>query len=259
VTPAKPVFKNDVCEGFMKFGFKVATLATLLLIFAGAWLHWLGNAHAASHSQITGTVKLEGVAPRQRTIDMASEPSCAALHKDKPVTAESVVVGPNGGLANVVLYVSQGLTGKEAPSSVPVQIEQRGCQYLPHVVAVDVGQPMKILNSDHALHNVHPQTASNSEWNKSQLVGGAPFDVTWTKEEVAIPIKCNIHPWMKGYIAVVKGPYAVTDGSGSFKLENVPPGSYTLTAWQEFYGTKTQDVTVTAGKPASVSFTFQAR
>jgi len=99
----------------MKFGFKVATLATLLLIFAGARLHWLGNAHAASHSQITGTVKLEGVAPRQRTIDMASEPSCAASHKDKPVTAESVVVGPNGGLANVVLYVSQGLNRERSP------------------------------------------------------------------------------------------------------------------------------------------------
>ena len=118
---------------------------------------------------------------------------------------------------------------------------------------------MKVLNSDQTSHKIHPQPKSNHEWNKSQPPGSAPFDVKWEAEEVAIPVKCNIHPWMRGYIAVVKGPYAVSDGNGSFTLNNVPPGSYTLTAWQETYGTQTQKVTVAAGKPATADFTFKAK
>jgi len=188
---------------------------------------------------------------------MSKEPSCAAVHKDKPVTGEAVVVGSNGGLANVVVYVSQGLTGNEAAASQPVQLEQKGCQYLPHVVAVDAGQHIKILNSDQTSHNIYPQAAKNSPWNKSQLAGAQPLDVTWANEEV-IPVKCNVHPWMRAYIVVVKGPYGVSDDSGSFKLD-LPPGNYTLTAWHETYGTQTQNVTVASGKPTAVSFTFKAK
>jgi plastocyanin len=176
------------------------------------------------------------------------------------VTAESVVVGANGGLANVVVYISQGLTGPQASTVRPetVTITQKGCQYLPHVVAVDAGQSMKVSNADQALHNVHPQPMKNGEWNKSQQPGAPPLDATWANEEVAIPVKCNIHPWMRGYIVVVKGPYAVSDANGAFTL-NLPPGNYTLTAWQEVYGTQTQAVTVAAGKPVAVNFTFKAR
>jgi len=242
----------------MKAGYKVATLASLLLASAFGLLHSGRSVIAASAGQVTGTVKLDGTAPHQRTIDMSKDPSCAAAHKDKPVTTESVVAGANGGLANVVVYVSQGLTGNEPPSSQPAQLEQKGCQYLPHVVAVDVGQHMKILNDDQALHNIHPQATKNAAWNKSQMPGGPPLDVTWASEE-AVPVKCNVHPWMQAYIVVVKGPYAVSDDSGSFKLDNLAPGNYTLTAWQETYGTQTQNVTVAAGKPATVNFTFKAK
>ncbi|MGO9166385.1 MAG: carboxypeptidase regulatory-like domain-containing protein, partial [Candidatus Sulfotelmatobacter sp.] len=243
-----------------KAGYKVTALASVLLVFAFGLLHSGSSVSAASAGQVTGTVKLDGVAPHQKTIDMSKEPSCAAFHKDKPATTENVVVGASGGLANVVVYISQGLTGNEAAaSSQTVQLDQKGCQYVPHVVVVDAGQHVKIVNDDQTSHNIYPQATKNPPWNKSQPPGAQPLDAAWTNEEIAIPVKCNVHPWMRAYIAVVKGPYGVSDDSGSFKLDNVPPGTYTLTAWQEAYGTQTQTVTVAAGKPATVSFTYKAK
>ena len=243
----------------MKTEYKVAALATAILVVAFGLLYSGRSVSAASTAQITGSVKLDGAAPHQKAIDMTKEPSCAAVHKNGPVTSESAVAGANGGLANVVVYITQGLTGNEPVSTQSVEINQKGCQYVPHVVAVDAGQHMKIVNSDQTMHNVYAQAAKNAPWNKSQTVGAAPLDVTWANEEVAIPIKCNVHPWMRAYIVVVKGPYGVSDDSGSFKLDNVAPGTYTLTAWHETYGTQTQTVTVAAGKPATVSFTFKAK
>ena len=242
----------------MKAGCKVVALASVLLVFAFGLLYSGRSVSAASAGQITGSVKLDGTAPHQKPIDMGKEPSCAAVHKDKPATTESVVAGANGGLENVVVYISQGLTGNEAVSTQPVEINQKGCQYLPHVVAVDAGQHMKIVNSDQTSHNVFSQSTKNPAWNKSQPPGAPPLDVSWNNEEVAIPVKCNVHPWMHAYVVVVKGPYGVSDDSGSFKLD-VPPGTYTLTAWHETYGTQTQNVTVAAGKPAAVNFTFKAK
>jgi len=250
---------NNEEKNSMKAGCKVVALASLLLIFAFGLLYSGRSVSAASAGQITGTVKLDGTAPHQKPIDMAKEPSCAAVHKDKPLTTESVVAGANGGLANVVVYITQGLTGNEPVSTQPVEINQKGCQYLPHVVAVDAGQHVKIVNSDQTSHNIFSQSTKSPAWNKSQPPGAPPLDVTWNNEEIAIPIKCNVHPWMHAYIAVVKGPYGVSDDSGSFKLDNVPPGNYTLTAWHETYGTQTQTLTVAAGKPATVSFTFKAK
>ncbi len=243
----------------MKAGCKIVALASILLFFAFGLLYSGRSVSAASAGQITGSVKLDGTAPHQKPIDMGKEPSCAAVHKDKPATTESVVAGANGGLENVVVYISQGLTGNEAVSSQPVQLDQKGCLYVPHVVAVDVGQHMKIVNSDQTSHNVFSQSTKNPVWNKSQPPGAPPLDVSWNNEEVAIPVKCNVHPWMHAYIVVVKGPYGVSDDSGSFKLDNVPPGNYTLAAWHETYGTQTQNVTVAARKPAAVSFTFKAK
>jgi plastocyanin len=244
----------------MKARYKVVALASILFVFAFALLHSGSSVSATATSQITGTVKLDGTAPHQKTIDMAKEPSCAAIHKDKPATMENVVVGANGGLANVVVYISQGLTGNEAgiPSQT-AQLEQKGCQYFPHVLAIEAGQHVKIVNTDQTSHNIYPQATKNAPWNKSQPPGAQPLEATWNTEEIAIPVKCNVHPWMRAYIAVVKGPFGESDDSGAFKLDNVPPGTYTLTAWQETYGTQTQSVTVAAGKPATVNFTYKAK
>lgn len=247
----------------MKTHYRIAVMVLALLLLTFGVLLSGNSVSAGPTSQIVGTVKLDGQAPHQKPIDMSKDPACAQVRSGAPATTESVVAGANGGLANVVVYISQGLTGNEvATASQPVTIDQKGCQYVPHVVAMNVGQHLTVLNSDKTAHNIHPQpspTGGNNQWNKSQLEGSSPLDVTWTNEEVAIPVKCNIHPWMHAYIAVVKGPFGLSNETGSFKLDNVPPGTYTLSAWQETYGTQTQKVTVAAGKPVTADFSFKAK
>jgi hypothetical protein len=244
----------------MKAQYKFVAMMFLLLLFA---LRFLNSAHtvsAAGEAKVTGTVKLDGTAPKQKAIDMAKEPSCAQIHANSPITTEAVVVGPNNGLKNVVVYITEGLD-PAAAAQVPPQpntVTQKGCQYQPHVIALDVNQKLQVVNSDATSHNIHPIPKINHEWNKSQPPGAPPFTEAFSNEEVPIPVKCNVHPWMRGYFVVVKGPYAVSDDNGSYTLD-VPPGNYTLTAWQETYGTQTQKVTVAAGKPATADFTFKAK
>jgi hypothetical protein len=245
----------------MKTRYKLAGMLSALLLVAGGALMLSRNVSAAGEGKVAGTIKLEGTAPRQKPIDMSKEPYCQKLHADHPVTLENVVVGSNGGLQNVVVYISEGLpaaAASQVPSEKP-KWDQKGCQYIPHVMSLDVNQHFLVVNSDPTSHNIHPLPTKNSQWNKSQPPGAPPFDVTWSNEEVSIPVKCNIHPWMHGWMGVVKGPTAVSDANGAFTLDNVPPGNYTLTAWQEVYGTQTQKVTVAAGKPATANFTFKAK
>ena len=247
----------------MKTHYRIGAMALLLLLIAVGFLRSAPSVGATATTQIVGTVKLDGPAPHQKPIDMSKDPSCAQTSSGNQATTENVIVGANGGMANVVVYISQGLTGNEAgTASQSVTIDQKGCQYVPHVVAMNVGQHLTVLNSDKTAHNIHPQPTpggGNAQWNKSQTAGSAPIDVVWSNEEIAIPVKCNIHPWMHAYIAVVKGPFGLSNDSGSFRLDNVPPGTYTLTAWQETYGTQTQKVTVVAGKPATADFSFKAK
>jgi Carboxypeptidase regulatory-like domain len=244
--------------------YKLSAIASAALVLGLALTVTQHGVKAAppSGGGVTGTIKLDGTPPHQRPIDMSKEPSCAAIHKDHPVTTENVVVGPNGGLANVVVYISEGWSGGEVtPSAQPV-FDQKGCQYKPHVLGVEVNEHFKVTNSDQTSHNIHPMPkpgSANHEWNKSQPPGAQPIDAFWPAEEVAIHVKCNIHPWMSGYHVVVKTPYGVSDDNGSYKIETLPPGNYTLTAWQETLGTQTAKVTVAAGKPATTDFTFKAK
>ena len=218
---------------------------------------------AAGEGSISGSVKLSGTAPHMKGIDMSKDPYCVKQHENSPAHLENVVVGSGGGLENVVLYISQGLTGNEAtaaPSEEPT-FDQKGCMYQPHVLAMDVNQKFKVITSDQTTHNIHPlpdPTSGNIPWNKSQPPGAPPIVNSWKAPEM-IPVKCNIHPWMHGYFAVVKGPYATTNEDGSYTIKNVPAGSYTVTAWQEEYGTQTQKVTVSAGGTAKADFTFKGK
>jgi hypothetical protein len=245
--------------------YKLAAVLAAALI--GAFAITMSRPHAVkaappSEGGVNGTIKLDGVAPHQKPIDMSKEPTCAAVHKDHPVTTEGVVAGADGSLANVVVYISEGWSGGDVSSNPDPVFNQKGCQYLPHVMAVDEGQHFKVTNSDQTSHNIHPMPApggQNHEWNKSQPPGSQPIDATWPAPEVAIHVKCNIHPWMSGYMVVVKGPFGISDDKGSYKIDNLPPGNYTLTAWQETYGTQTQKITVAAGKPATANFTFKAK
>src|SRR5579862_627249 len=212
---------------------------------------------AGSSASVKGTVKFEGTAPKPSRIDMSQDPLCTKAHPT-PATTEDVVVGTSGGLANVVVYVSDGLTSHDfQPPQQPAVLEQKGCQYKPHVLALEANQPLDVVNSDETTHNIHPSPNNNREWNMTQP-HGVPLEKTFAREEIAIPVKCNIHPWMKGYIAVFKHPYfAVTDKNGNFELKDVTPGTYTITAWQEKLGTQIQKVTVGASEAKTIDFAFK--
>ena len=246
----------------MKARYKLAVTASALFVIAFGCLYATRGVSAAAQGKITGTVKLDGTAPHMKGIDMSKDPYCVKQHESNPAKLENVVVGSGGGLANVVLYISEGLSateGSAVPSEQPT-FDQKGCQYTPHVLAMDAGQQFKVTTSDQTTHNIHPEPnplAGNIPWNKSQPPGAPPIVSSWKAEEM-IPVKCNIHPWMHGYFVVIKGPNATTTDSGSYTLD-VPPGSYTVTAWQEEYGKQTQKVTVAAGSPAKADFTFKAK
>jgi plastocyanin len=212
---------------------------------------------ADSSSSLKGEVKFEGAAPKLSPIDMSADPLCAKAHAT-PVTTEDIVVGANGGLANVVVYVSDGLSSSTfQPPQQPVVFEQKGCQYKPHVLAMQTNQKLSVVNNDETTHNIHPNPNNNREWNMTQP-HGMPLEQTFAREEIAIPVKCNVHPWMRGYIAVFKHPFfAVTDKNGAFGLKDLPPGTYTITAWQEKLGTQTQKVTVGTGEAKALDFSFK--
>lgn len=210
---------------------------------------------------VSGVVKLDGTAPKYRPINMSADPYCVKANK-KPVYPDEVVVGSGNTLANVVVYVKTGAEDYSFPTpGESVTLDQKDCMYVPHVVALMVGQQFKVVNSDQTTHNIHPTPTDNREWNKSQPPSAPPIEETFARPEVAIPVKCNVHPWMKGYIAVMSNPYyAVTDKDGKFDLKNLPPGTYTVEAWQEKYGTQDQTVTITPKQEKTgVDFTFKAQ
>jgi len=206
---------------------------------------------------ISGKVTYTGTPAKQKPIDMGKEPSCAKQHATA-VTTETVVTGPNNILENVVVYVSAGADDANAPAQA-VTFTQKGCQYLPHVLAMHTGQELDVLNADQTSHNIHPLAKVNREWNKSQPPGSPPIKDKWDQPEF-VEVKCNIHPWMHGWFAVMKtNHYSVTGDNGSFSLPNLPPGKYTITAWHESYGTKTADVTITGTETKTIDFSFTAK
>jgi plastocyanin len=240
---------------------KTIYLTVLLPLFALLFLLFrtpVGTVAAAdAGASLSGTVKFEGTPPKATKIDMSFDPNCAKAHPTPAVT-EEVVTGTGDGLANVVVYVAAGLEGKTfQPPAQPVVLEQKGCVYVPHVVALQANQKLDVVNSDMTTHNIHPSPANNREWNTTQP-HGVPIEQTFAREEVAIPVKCNVHPWMKGYIAVLKHPYfAVTDKNGHFEVKDLPPGTYTINAWQEKLGVQSQKITVTAGQSQNLDFVFK--
>ncbi len=215
-------------------------------------------AAAPGGGTVTGKVTYTGTPAKPKPIDMAKEPSCAKQYTAPPMT-ENVVTGSGNTLEYVVVYISAGAPDESSAPSTAVTFDQKGCHYTPHVLAFQVNQELKVTNSDQTSHNIHPLAKINREWNKSQPPGTPPISEKYDKPEF-ISVKCNIHPWMHGWFAVVKtSHYAVSDGSGEFKLPNLPPGKYTLTAWHESYGTQTQEVTISGNETKSANFVFTAK
>jgi len=206
---------------------------------------------------VKGTVKFEGTVPKAKLVSMSADPSCAKQHPS-PVFSQEVITDSKGDLENVIVFVSEGLGDRtfDAPTQ-PVVVEQKGCMYQPHVLAVRANQPLHVVNNDPTSHNIHPTPANNREWNKAEPPG-TTVDETFAREEIAIPVKCNLHPWMHGYIAVFKHPFfTVTGKDGSFDLSRLPPGTYAIKAWHEKLGTSTQTVTIGANETKEISFVFK--
>lgn len=207
---------------------------------------------------IAGTIRFTGKKPRPKPIDMSGDPACVEAHHGKAYD-ESLVVNPNGTVANVFVYIKTGLEGKEFEiPSTPVSIDQHGCAFVPRVLGIQAGQAMQITNSDPVTHNIHPLAQVNREWNHSQGSGEPPLTRRFPRPEVMIRVKCNIHSWMRAFIGVVAHPYfAVTGADGTFELRNVPPGDYAIEVWHETLGVEDRNITVTPSGKVEADFTLK--
>ena len=214
------------------------------------------NVDPATAATVRGVVSFSGDVPRLPPVNMSAEPDCAKLHGGR-VPSDRAVVN-DGKLQHVLVWISQGLEGKRFPVRTDiVSLDQQGCLYKPHVVAVQMGQTLNITNSDETTHNVHPLPRENREWNKSQTSSAPAIDYAFPRAEMKIAVKCNIHPWMQAYIHVLEHPYfAVSAADGSFEIANLPPGTYTLQAVHEQFGEQEMEVTVGASDSQQVDFGF---
>ncbi|HIG69644.1 MAG: carboxypeptidase regulatory-like domain-containing protein [Myxococcales bacterium] len=216
---------------------------------------------AMGTASISGTVKFDGKQPRSRGIDMAgADEKCAEMHGGVRQKPESVIVNENGTLRNVFVWIKSGAEGWEFPMpSGDAMLEQVGCMYTPHVQGMRTGQTLAIKTSDPTAHNVHGFGKVNRSFNRSQPPGAADISVRMRRDESQPPmkVKCDIHPWMNAYVAVVPHPYfAVTGAEGSFELPNLSAGTYTIEAWHEKYDMIEQTVTVGDSDAKTVDFTF---
>jgi len=229
-------------------------LSLMFAVLLGGGMLVFANSPAGSGS-ITGKITYVGTPPKMKPIDMSKEPSCAKQHTT-PVTTQNVVTGPGNALAWVVVYISAGDQESSAPFQA-VRYDQKGCQYIPHILPMQVAQEVQIYNHDQTAHNIHPMAKENPEFNKSQPPGAPPIRTKYEKAEF-IPIKCNIHQWMHGYFVVLNtSHYAVSGADGSFDIKSLPAGKYTVTAWQEQYPPQSQEVTVGDGETKTVNFVFK--
>jgi len=240
-------------------------MQTKHVVLAGLAMLAASTMVAAGQSQASGTVsgkvQYDRTPPQMKPIEITRDESCARLYRNSntpPPLAEDVVTGRGDSLQNVVVYVSAGAPDDEAPST-PAVFTQKGCRFIPHVLALHVNQELIVKNEDGAtIHNVHPMPKLNPEWNAT----GAKASILNKKFAHAemIPVKCNLHPWMHATFAVLKNSrYAVTGRPGTFRLANLPPGTYTITAWHEVYGDQSKEVTISGNETKTLNFVFKVR
>ena len=236
----------------MSYARNILLTASILAVSA------FGIAQAGS---VTGTVTYDGKVPNLKAIAMDADPNCAKKHGGQPVPSDVLVLGPGNTMANIMVRVMGGLpTGKTWPApTTPAVMDQKGCHYEPHVFGIQVGQPFKILNSDGILHNVHALPKINKPFNKAMPATVTETTTKFDKDEGMFQIKCDVHPWMTAYAAVLTHPfYSVTSKDGKFTIQNLDPGTYQIEAWHEKLGTQKATVTVGASDTKTQDFKFSA-
>lgn len=229
---------------------KLLAAATACCFVLGTWVYakaYEGGAVSGGGS-ISGEVKYAGTPPAPKKLEVTKDTDVCG--KDK--VSQELVVGGNKGIKNAVVFIAGISKGKKLEAKEAV-LDQKGCEYHPHVEIVAAGAPLKILNSDGILHNIHTHSKVNSPVNKAQPKFKKEMTETIAKAEI-IPVKCDVHGWMSAVLVVADNPYyVVTDDNGAFKLTDVPAGTYQLKIWHETLGEQTKQVTVTAGGDAKVS------
>lgn len=219
----------------------------------------------ANLGSITGTIALTGQAPAPQPIDMSADTACQSKN---PNAVAETVVAKDGKLQNVFVYIKDGtVTGGNRISGytfpVPgdaVKLDQTGCHYAPHIIGIQTNQKLQVVNSDPTAHNINVQPKQgNPSWNVSQPPSTPPIERSFARPETLVPVKCNQHPWMKAYIGVLKHPFfAVSGPDGSFTINGVPPGKYTVVAWHEKFGEQTMEITVPDNGAGNANFSFDS-
>jgi plastocyanin len=212
----------------------------------------------ATAGTVTATVNFAGTPPAPKMMRLEGDPKCVTENGGPERADESLVVGQNQALQNVFVYVKDGLGAYGFPvPTEPVVLDQDKCRYTPRVLGVRAGQPLSIRNSDPLLHNVRANGTINQGFNTSTPLEGMSFQRTFATREIMVPFKCDVHAWMTAFVGVLDHPYfGTTAPDGKVVLGNLPPGTYTIEAWHETLGTKTQQVTIAAKESKDVAFTF---
>lgn len=206
---------------------------------------------------MAGTVTFNGEVPAPQRVDMAGDDYCVSVQDGAPMTTPVVVDGA-GRVADVIVYVKEGVSGDHTEAEGEVLLDQTGCQYAPRVVVVRTGQTLRIRNSDDTFHNVHVSAKVNRSFNIGQPIKGMQARRDFGDPEIGVDVKCDVHGWMQGYMHVLDHPfYGVTGADGAFDLGALPPGTYVVEAWHAALGSVTESITVTAGQPVTLELHFE--
>ncbi len=219
-----------------------------LVAIMGVILGSVAVTQAQDTGSLSGRITYAGSPPPKKKVDVTKDKEVCGKSE---IYDESLVVGPDKGLKNAVVTVVGAKGGKFA--SQKGELDQKGCQYTPHVVVVPTTGQLDILNSDGVLHNIHTHSTANPEFNKAQPKFKKVMTEKFTKPEI-IKATCDAHAWMSGWIVVTDHPFvAVTDDKGNFAIKDIPPGKYTVEIWQETLGKQVKEVNIKAKEDAKLT------